>query len=128
MARALLRHAAVRSNRGGIVTSVSCLLAIACTTQHKATSLAGAIACGTTTCGDGQLCTTTPTQPPDGTISYQCLDVPKGCDAYDCRSSDPHTTRPGCTPCETCIMQLCAYYPDDQNISLAGRMLSCPSF
>jgi hypothetical protein len=118
----------MRWNAAGFLTSVSWLLAIACSVQHKETSLVGSVACGTTSCGSGELCTTTPVQPPDGTVSYQCLAVPTSCPAFDCQSVDPHVTCPSCTPCPACMMELCAYYPDAQNIQLAGRTLSCPSF
>jgi hypothetical protein len=84
------------------------------------TSLAGSAACGTGTCGSGELCVEQESGIANdagvATTTTNCSPVGAGCIVTDCDGSG----------CPTCVAELCAYYPSFNAPVLRGRNLSCP--
>ena len=84
-----------------------------------ATSLSGSVACGSATCGQGQLCYEQFSgfdAGSNGGTYYYCQPAPSGCIVFDCRGS----------ACPGCALSGCGAYPDLVDIdSIMGRIVEC---
>lgn len=91
------------------------LFSIGCAADTDPTSLAGDIACGTTTCRDGEICRVFEPHPdPTGaSLQYSCFAVSGGCAVVDCQGEE----------CPACLRSHCGYL-----ISVMGRELFCGGF
>lgn len=92
---------------------------VACTGPEP-TSLEGDIACGSMTCGDGQLCETFEPHPGEA-LQYSCVTVTPGCEVFDCVSDE--RSCPDCEICPACIVGHCGYLTRVEN-----RELMCLGF
>ena len=103
------------------------LLALAAceTTPYVTTSLDGSTACGSSTCGTGEICIEQAggIDAADGhdTGTHTCFAPPKGCYVFDCHGLN-------CAPCLQQQCSLCSSGASDgcAFVDVAARTLYCP--
>jgi hypothetical protein len=117
----------MRVERSEFMTSVSrfaVVLAISACSQRSAatfdappaTSLAGPVACGSASCGSGQLCYAQAAGIADAGITYQCATVAAGCTVFDCSGS----------ACPACAIDTCWYWPELADLfAVMARTVRC---
>jgi hypothetical protein len=92
--------------------SVAIALLVAACADPETTSLEGDQACGSMTCGDGQLCKEFEPHPNE-TLQYSCITISEGCDVYDCQNEG----------CPACVTNQCGYIT-----RVEGRVMTCLGF
>jgi hypothetical protein len=97
-------------------TSMSCFIMISC--GSSGTSVNSPISCDQLTCHEGQLCRPAMAEPDDGGIPGACVDVPFGCEVFDC------DTQSG-PACSTCLQSMCGCSGSQCYIDIQARELRC---
>jgi hypothetical protein len=111
-----------RVSRFSVHAAIALALFTGCADHVQVTSLDGDIACGSLTCGGGQLCKAFEPHPNEP-LQYSCATVPAACDVFDCVSDDRSCGDDGCEICPTCVSNLCGYLT-----RVEGRELTCLGF
>ncbi len=97
----------------------------ACTSSYQPPDLSGSVACGTMTCGDGQLCIDSTRDGSEGSSNeietFSCATPPADCQLLECSYECPHEGVSNC--CPPCIVGLCGGIPGydgSRNVSCVG--------